>query len=409
MFKRMNILLATDAPPIRGLGGPGKFVPLLFEALQSNEGTQASVQAIVRGSIAETPSNIMYTDILLGNSNKSRVIKQLIHKGYYGSVLAKEVASLVVRKKLKGVMNDFAPQVINAHDFASVGYFADANIPLILTSHFKGSLYREYLQGFPWYNSLKWESYFRKQEINSISRADYLTFPSQSALQLLVDDYPQIESEIRSKASIIYTGIPVSRSAEVQRESELGSRLILNIGNHIHDKGVDLALRLFSQMFNKSDEMFVNAGAHGPETQKLIELSKKLGVGDRVKFLGRVDPSTIDSLMSKAFLMLHTPRRVVFDLVILEAMLKKTPILATLVLGNQEALGEDHKLFVSVSKLEGDYISSVTNELSKIIACPEEMSYISDHEYARVTSKYTTRAMVDGYLKMYERVLGVMK
>jgi len=53
----------------------------------------------------------------------------------------------------------------------------------MLTTHYKGSVYREYLRHVYGYDSDKWKRYFEHIENMAILRSDKISFPSKSSLE----------------------------------------------------------------------------------------------------------------------------------------------------------------------------------------------------------------------------------
>ena len=67
-----------------------------------------------------------------------------------------------------------------------------------------------------------------------------------------------------------------------------GKRIVLNICRLIPRKRVDLAIRAFQKISGKYPDLVLVIGGTGPEDPNLKDLSAKLGIEDRVRFIGFV-------------------------------------------------------------------------------------------------------------------------
>ena len=112
---------------------------------------------------------------------------------------------------------------------------------------------------------------------------------------------------------------------------------VLGIGRLVPQKGFDLLLRAFAQAVaaGERDTDLLLAG-DGVERANLETLAAELGLGDRVRFLGRVDrPEAVRLFTGCRFFVLPS-REEPFGIVNLEAMAAGKPVIATAVGGVPE-------------------------------------------------------------------------
>jgi teichuronic acid biosynthesis glycosyltransferase TuaC len=109
---------------------------------------------------------------------------------------------------------------------------------------------------------------------------------------------------------------------------------LLCVGSLIPRKGYDLVLRALARL---PDCKLVIAG-HGPQRPELEGLAKRLGVRDRVRFLGETPHADLPEIYAAADVLLLASSREGWANVLLEAMACGTPVVATDVNGTGEVV-----------------------------------------------------------------------
>lgn len=401
----MKILVGTDSTAKKKLGGPGKFTPLLFKSLTETQNNKLKYVGFFDRKIVKTEEQIEYHEPINQPSESSSSIIRLIDKFPYLSVFLRENTKFLRKKNIAKITENILDEkidLLHLHDFGLVSSLSNIDKPIIFTNHYKGSVYKESIQYQGGKNHSAWKKYFMNIEKNAIDRANLITFPSISAMNLLIEDFPTLEKNILDKHKIIYSGIDDKFSeianinfADWQSKKE---NIILNIGNHIPDKGIENSLNVFKHLSELNDDfIFINVGAYGTETEKLNKLAQQLGLSNKVFFKGIVNHQDVMNYISKAKFILHTPNRVVFDLALLETMSSFTPIISSRALGNIEALGKEHNLYVDSENKFDFNLDLLKNERS--------LFDIAKEQRERFLNQFTTAKMVSDYTKLYEEFL----
>lgn len=118
----------------------------------------------------------------------------------------------------------------------------------------------------------------------------------------------------------------------------LAAKVIGYVGNiYLHGKGLDLMLRAFRAITDQVDCVLVIFG-EGPDLEKIRNLTEELGLGRRVRILGRIDGAirymrSLDALM-------HLSRIDDCPNVVLEALQSGVPLIASRVPAHEFLLGE---------------------------------------------------------------------
>ncbi|MGD0394571.1 MAG: glycosyltransferase [Acidimicrobiales bacterium] len=95
----------------------------------------------------------------------------------------------------------------------------------------------------------------------------------------------------------------------------------------IAQKGLDLLLEAFARIADDIEQTLVIAG-DGPDEQALKELALSLGIGDRVRFIGRVAADDRFELLASADVVAMPSRYETYGMVAAESLAVRTPVVA---------------------------------------------------------------------------------
>ncbi len=240
--------------------------------------------------------------------------------------------------RLKKVMQEFRPEVVNVH-------FPDHQIPFIL------KLRREFafrlvvslhghdverLDSDQSENGDKRDSRAARTQLESILReADAITACSRHIL----DKASQIEASVAGKGHVIYNGVDLERFSNKACYRH-PRPYVLAFGRLTHKKGFDLLLRAFAEAgaTNSSVDLII-AGA-GEDHDELKSLTSDLGLDQKVHFFGEASPDQIVQLLNGSLFVAVPSRREPFGIVALEALAAGKSLLASETDGLGEFLSE---------------------------------------------------------------------
>jgi len=206
--------------------------------------------------------------------------------------------------------------VVHVHDwFGTTGAVSLAkrlHLPLVMTVH---STEYDRSLGHPWDHIL------RREELG-IAEATRVIAVSRHLRQQLIDRYRAEPGKVR----VIYNAVrPSERLARIDPEK----RIVLYVGRLAAMKGVDTFLRAAARVVPTfEDVLFVIAG-EGPEYERLIDLAARLGIGDRVMFLGKVSEEEREVLLSGASVFVLPSVVEPFGIAALEAMAAGVPTIVS--------------------------------------------------------------------------------
>jgi glycosyltransferase involved in cell wall biosynthesis len=236
-------------------------------------------------------------------------------------------------------------------------------------------------------------SYPRKMIKWSAEQAAGIVTVSQALKEPLVAmGIPQEKiTVLRNGVDLAMFKIPVDRAILRDR---IGAKnfTLLCVGNLIPLKGYDLVIKSLVYL---SDVNLMIAGS-GPEDSRLRELAEKLGVSDRVTFLGVIPHDRLCDYYGAVDLLVLASSREGWPNVLLEAMACGTPVVATAVWGIPEI----------ITKPEAGLL--IKSRDSKAIADTVQamIDNYPDHEATRrYAEEFSWDATTMGQIKLFEDIV----
>ena len=295
-------------------------------------------------------------------------------------------------KKHRTYFNKF--DIIHIHNSLAAYYFIKINKPKkILTVHSKGAVVSEMNEQLHsnYLKSLLNE--FRDRERTAYNRMDLITFPSNAAKKMYLKDLNLIEKD---NINIIYNGIDKDYIKNIQPDKIFNKYkiikkdyegIILNIANHVRAKNIDnliKSVKILKEDYNRSF-LLINAGV-GYLTDELKTLASDLQVSSQVKFLGQIPNEDVIRLMKVCNYLIMPSTKIVFDMVILEALATGITVIASNEGGNKEIIKDGENGYLIEDKSG--------NEVINIILDKKKIN-------ANLKSKFIVNEMVSKYLELY--------
>ena len=142
---------------------------------------------------------------------------------------------------------------------------------------------------------------------------------------------------------VIHNGVAVEPVTRV-----LGSKPVaVFAGRLVPEKGVDVLLQAFAIVICGLPEARLLIAGDGPERDKLIELTEKLGITRNVTFLGHLDKGELERRFAQAWVQVVPSRWAEpFGLVAVEAMMRGTAVVASSMGGLREIVQDGETGFL---------------------------------------------------------------
>jgi len=297
--------------------------------------------------------------------------------------------------------------IIHSHDSISLSLLSSKKInsSKILSVHSKGPLSDE-LKNMS--RSKKISDKINKElkilEKRSIESADVITFPSkasreyfENSLEINLDD---------DKVRIIYNGIDYEYIKNINADEKILHKysisknnyelILLNISAHEHEKKIDVLLKVIQRLkfTYKKNVLLVNIGV-GSLTDLLIKTTNDIGISNNVRFLGKIPNDDVIKFLKLSDIFIMTSEKVIFDLVVLEALACGKCVIVSNDGGNKEIIRDGENGYLIDIK-DVDKISQ------KIISINFDKTKMKALETAK---QFSVKKMAKEYSHLYESIL----
>lgn len=297
--------------------------------------------------------------------------------------------------------------IIHSQDSISLSLIADESIhsKKIMTVHSKGPLsdeIRNMAKGKKLQSNI--DRKIKEIELKNIELAEFITFPSVAARVYFENSLNVKLNE--SKVKIIYNGIDFNKIQKIEDDGILNKYaickkedqlLLLNIAAHTSEKNIDILLQVIKYLkFKlKRDVLLINIGAKGRCTLMLKSLIKKLDIEQNVKFLGKIKNDDVLKMLKATDQFIMTSSKVIFDLVVLEALASGACCVVSNEGGNKEIITDGENGYL----IEIDSIEKIALKINLI-------NTLYTRKKAIETAKqFSVQNMVKEYFDVYESVL----
>ena len=175
---------------------------------------------------------------------------------------------------------------------------------------------------------------------------------------------------------------------------------ILFMGRLNPIKGPDLLLEAFAQVSGRFPQHhLVFAGPDGGMLAELMASAVRLGLSNRLHFLGHVEGAEKASIYQTAQLLVVPSRQEAMSIVALEAGICATPVLLTEACGFNEIAALDSRMVTPTSS-EG-----LAKGLVALLGNPAELEQIGQRTKAFVQANYAWAKIVMRYVDLYQRIV----
>jgi glycosyltransferase involved in cell wall biosynthesis len=405
-----RVLLTIASLPNPNQGGPSRIVLEMLKTRLHVSQPQVQLFGLFKKHLVgnyedalslcdETPD--LLTPPRAASEAKRRLVRLVPNLVFYSEV---RLRHLTVRNLEKAVQT-IHPHVIHAHG-ALTAYGASnrfSDIPLVFTSHHKGSVVTEtVIARNPHFRGTLIEKAWRQRECEGFRRASVVTFPSFGARTLLESEYPDVlkGQDVR----VVYNGIDLSYIAEVRvnedvmkRHDLVGRELLVCVANYVPEKGHVFLLDSLAQLKGTMRQnLRVLLVGTGPLEKAINGMILERGLEDVVQITGVLPHKEVIQLLKLSRACVAPSLVAVFDLALLEAMATRTPIIASSVGGNLEMLDETSALLVPSRST-----TQLSDAIERVLGHSSEIEHKVAKARKRVEDCFSLGAMINQYLSLY--------
>jgi glycosyltransferase involved in cell wall biosynthesis len=292
--------------------------------------------------------------------------------------------------------------IVHVHSPFTMSFFAkivakNLKIPAICTHH---TLFEYYLHYVP--------TLIRPSVEQTRKLMTYWTYLFEKVIAPTDKIYELLEEwgVPREKLSTIPTGIDTASFKnfagwELKKELKIpeDEKILLFVGRIAKEKNIDFLLKTFKGMLQKRRDLnFVLVG-EGDDKENLENLTKELGISDKVFFTGGKDRSYVIDAYNAADIFWFASFSETHGLVILESMTAGTPVVALGKMGVYDLLKNEESGGIMISELnENEFATSVFNLLEN----REDYDRRSKMGLTFVENNFSLQHSVEEMLKLYE-------
>ncbi len=280
------------------------------------------------------------------------------------------------------------PDVIHAHVVLPAGWVASIlgrryRIPVVLTEH-SGP--------FSMHLGSRGQKHLVRETLSHVDRIVAVGPPLGREIQAF-----HRESEIRVVGNVIKTEFFLPLKGDPGKSRRRGLRFfsaaLLNEKKGMHY--LIEAMDLLAQQGVTSFEVII--GGDGPAKHELEEKVKKLGLGDRCRFLGMLTPSGVRSWIQQSDVFVLPSLGETFSIVLGEAMACGKPVIATRCGGPESIVTEQTGLLVDVANA-----SALADAMHQFVT--ERVRFSPDVIRQSVVERYGEEAFLLRISKLYEEL-----
>lgn len=179
------------------------------------------------------------------------------------------------------------------------------------------------------------------------------------------------------------------------------SRYIFRVGTICRltkEKGLEYLLQALSRAKEIIPHIELTIIGDGPEKNNLIWMAKKIGIADRVRFIG-FQPKVSRFLADWEIFILSSALPEAFGLVILNAMALRKPVIATKIGGIPEVV-EDGETGILVPPKNLEQLAEAIINLERE---PERRKKLGDAGHERFKKYFTLDRMAEEYIREFEK------
>jgi glycosyltransferase involved in cell wall biosynthesis len=132
----------------------------------------------------------------------------------------------------------------------------------------------------------------------------------------------------------------------VKRQPSKGQFQLVTIAALEHKKGIDILLHSVRHAFPDNQDFTLTIVGEGPLFNELTALSQRLGIFSSVNFAGRKDKTEVKELLDHSDALILPSRSETFGVVIVEALSRGCPVIATISGGPEFLINEHNGILV---------------------------------------------------------------
>jgi glycosyltransferase involved in cell wall biosynthesis len=218
--------------------------------------------------------------------------------------------------------------------------------------------------------------------------------------------------QVEAKTTLIYNGIQWNKSKFLDKQQAVaalphlaGKRVMLTVSRLIAAKGHDLVLRALAILQTRFPDLVYVIVGEGPEKKRLQDLSISLGVNNRVHFAGYVSDEALEAYYGACDVFVMAGRVTThfvegFGLVLIEAGIRRRPVVSTWVGGIREAVRHNKTGLL----IAPEDVAQLTDALRQLLTNQELRIMLGENAEKFISGSFTTDVMSGNSRELLEHL-----
>jgi len=281
--------------------------------------------------------------------------------GKNSRIILSSIGFLIFKYIFKIVLkNHGRPDIMHAHFAEYAGIYAlkskiKYNIPYFITEH---------------------SSSFNKFTLEKKQKFFFNDVYRESSMNIAVS--PSLKKNLENNFPYAFNFIPNIIDEiffRIKKRSLAGDKFVItSVGSLYCIKGMDILIKAFTIAFKSVENVFLNIIGDGPQKKLLTNLTRDLGVNDKIKFYGILNREKIAEIFTDSDCFALSSRKETFGVAYAEAMAAGLPVVATKCGGPEFMINHENGI---LAENENEYSFSealikmkrdISNYSSKIIS-----------------------------------------
>jgi len=302
-------------------------------------------------------------------------------------------------RKILRVCKDFDIDVVHGQIADGVLWSLRRNRPYVVTIHgviadelgrvgdFRSFRYLRKMFGYP--------ILARLEKLNA-DNSDIVTTVSGYSKEMIAKHYRILPRKIR----LIPNGVKVE-PFDLPRDGVNEKQTILCVGEITARKGFQFLFLALPHILTVHPDVQLVMIGEGPEKSRLMELSQRLGVQDKVKFLGHVIRESLIQQYERSSVFCLPSLHEACGIVLLEAMVSGKPVVSTSVGGVPEVV-KDGETGVLVPPQN---VAALAEAINTLLSDDSLRRRLGENAKEYVQRNFSWRNCAQQYIDLYKQVL----